>query len=250
MLRTISVALAVAGMFLSGCSTAKQTHTSRTAKEQLLISHSIDQALDKVDLSPFRGHAVIVEAQHLDCVDKGYVLASLRHRALMSGATLVESRDKAEVVLEVRSGGVGTDSTDMFIGTPELAVPGPLPISLPEVRLLSRTEQSGTAKIGIAAYDAKSGTPLGLGGMTVAQSDDRNWYVFGAGPWKSGSIQTEMNESLRPQPAHNTVPHHVAFAAPSSTAAEPEAARVRLASEESNGAAAPEAEAGRVPWAE
>ncbi len=248
MTRTAWSAVVLAAVVTCGCSTAKQSHTARTAKEQLLISHSIDQALDKVDLTPFRGHPVFVEAQHLDCVDKGYVLASLRHRALMSGATLVESRDKAEVVLEVRSGGIGTDSTDMFIGTPELAVPGPLPISIPEVRLLSRTEQSGTAKIGLAAYDAKSGQPLGLGGMTVAQSDERNWYAFGAGPWKSGSIQAEMRDSLRPQPTQPPVPHHVAFATPGD-AAEP-AARVRLASEET----APEASAGgesnRAPWAD
>lgn len=67
---------------LAGCTSTKQSNTARTATEQLLISNAVDQSLNKVDFSSLSGSAVFVEEKHLDCVDKGYILGSIRHRLL------------------------------------------------------------------------------------------------------------------------------------------------------------------------
>lgn len=218
-------------VFVAGCASTKTSNTARTAQEQLLISNSVDQALNKVDFSAFNGSKVFIDEKYLECVDKNYVVGSVRHRALRSGARLVEKSDDADVIVEVRSGGVGTNISDMFVGSPELAVPGPFPISLPEVRLLSKQSQTGIAKIGIVAYDAKTRTMLGDGGMTVAQSDDSNWYLLGVGPYQNGSVREEVSNGLRTQPAtYQPLPYNVAFDDPQSgTPTDPGTGRVQWA---------------------
>jgi hypothetical protein len=236
--------LLVAGLLcccLSACNTTKMSNTARTGTEQLLVSSSIDRALDKVDFSNFRGQHVFIEDKQLDAVDKGYLLGSVRHRVLNADATLVDAKDKADVVLEVRSGGVGTDSSDMFLGMPGLSVPL-LPISLPEIRLVSRSTQTGIAKIGLAAYEAKSGRPLGVGGVAEAQSNDRNWYVFGVGPWESGTLKEEVKAANQSPGDFTTVPTTaVAFAEPSAPGRL--SGLVQPASQESDAANKPPAQA-------
>ena len=66
--------------FVAGCATMKESDTARTGVEQLLISSSIDRALDKVDFRPITNAKVYVEQKYLDCVDKNYVISSIRHR--------------------------------------------------------------------------------------------------------------------------------------------------------------------------
>lgn len=199
-------------VFAVGCASTKTSNTARTAQEQLLISNSIDQALNKVDFTAFNGSKVFIDEKYLECVDKNYVVGSVRHRALRSGASLVEKSDQADIIVEVRSGGVGTNISDMYVGMPELSVPGPFPLSLPEVRLLSKQAQTGIAKIGIVAYDAKTRQMLGDGGMTMAQSDDSNWYVLGIGPYQNGTVREEVANGLNTQPAtYQPLPYNVAF---------------------------------------
>ncbi|MBT4865411.1 MAG: hypothetical protein HON53_09865 [Planctomycetaceae bacterium] len=204
----LNLLLLVAG---AGCTTMKTTDTARTAKEQLLISNAVDQALDKIDFGAFSGRAVFLQDKYVDCIDKNYLLGSIRHRAFGVGARVVDKQEDADIVLEARVGSVGTDNAEMFIGVPKMNVPGPIPISVPEVRLLTRASQTGTAKIGLVAYDAKSMEPLGDGGVSLARSDDNNWFVFGLGPYQNGSVRNEVASSLRSGENKSDVPNRVAF---------------------------------------
>jgi hypothetical protein len=195
----------------SGCTTMKTTDTARTAKEQLLVSNSIDQALEKVDFAAFSGRAVFLQDKYVDCVDKNYLLGTIRHRAFGAGARVVDKQEDADIVLEARVGSVGTDNAETFVGLPKLSVPGPVPISLPEVRLLTRANQTGTAKIGLVAYDAKTMEPLGNGGVSLARSDDNNWFVFGLGPYQNGSVRNEVASSLKSDGTKGGLANRVAF---------------------------------------
>lgn len=201
-------------LLLTGCTTAKTSHTPRTAKEQLLISNSVDQALDKIDFRPFGGYRVFLEDKYLESVDKNYIVGSIRHRLLYAGAALAPKLEEADIILEPRSGGVGTDHQDSFVGVPELSVPGPFPISTPEVRVLSRETQTGIAKLGLVAYDAKTGTVLGSGGTSLARSDDNNWFVLGMGPYQHGSIHREAERGLDQPGQRIPLPNQVAFDRP------------------------------------
>ena len=42
-------------ILLAGCGTTRVTDTARSATEQLLISHSIDQAISEMDVTALRG---------------------------------------------------------------------------------------------------------------------------------------------------------------------------------------------------
>lgn len=180
----------------------------------MIVSHAVDTALDKIDFTPFTGHAVFLNDKYVECVDKAYVVSSVRHRVLKAGGRLVDSADASDVVVELRSGAVGTTSSNSYIGIPEIVLPGML--TLPEVRVAERKNQKGTAKLGIVAYDPKTGEALGTGGMTLAQADDNNWYFVGAGPFRTGSVSDEISMRTRGPAAHRytTLPTVVSFTRP------------------------------------
>lgn len=209
-------ALLLAGIVGSiGCTSTNSSNTARTATEQMLISNAVDQSLSKVDFQAFGGRKVFVEEKYLDCADKNYVASSVRHRVLMQGGQIAAKPEEADVIVEVRSGAVGTNSSNSFLGIPQIQIPGMF--STPEIKLVNRVNQTGMAKIGLVAYDAKSHQVLGDGGMSLAKSADNNWYVLGIGPWQNGSVKKEIE---RGQPRYASqpwieVPPQVAFAAPS-----------------------------------
>jgi hypothetical protein len=207
-------------LMVAGCTTARQSNTARTAREQLLISNAVDQALSKVDFASFQGQRVLVDEKYLDCTDKGYVIGSIRHRLMLNGATIAAKPEEADVVMELRSGGVGTDDADSYLGIPQIVLPGML--TLPEVKLVTRTRQSALAKIGMVAYDAKSHQLLGAGGVSSSLSDDNNLFVMGIGPFQSGTARRELQETTVRQvnEPNQSLPTTVAFNANFESASE------------------------------
>lgn len=198
----------------SGCTTFKTTNTARSSTEQLLISNAVDQSLNKIDFQPFANHAVFLDEKYVDCVDKAYVLASIRHRLLHVGARLVDKIEDSEVALQPSVGTLGTSDVNSFIGVPEITLPGML--TLPEIRLVTRTRQVGVAKIGLVALDPKTRTALGEGGIVLAKSDDTNTSVLGIGPFQSGTIREEVERSTTGTAGYARVrmPVQVAFQQP------------------------------------
>src|SRR6476660_4840215 len=103
--RTFCILVAGLACLLGGCTSTKQSNTARTATEQLLISNAVDQSLNKVDFTPLAGSCVFVEEKYLDCVDKGYILGSIRHKLMQAHATIAGKAEEANAIMEVRSGG-------------------------------------------------------------------------------------------------------------------------------------------------
>ena len=182
-------------VFLLGCTTTRTTDTARTGLEQLLISNAVDQTLNKTPLPDVSGKKVYLDSQYLDCVDKGYLIATLRQRLFNQGARLVDAKENSDVTVEVRSGGIGTDSVNSFVGMPSVALPGPMPLDLPEVRLWEKESQFGTAKIGVVAYQTESGDMVHDSGRQLARADVSRWSVMGIGPFQSGTVREEVNRA-------------------------------------------------------
>ncbi len=187
--------LMMLGLVVTGCATTRMTDTPRTAVEQLLISQAVDLALGRIDFAPLNGRKVFVQEKYLDGVDKNYVAASVRHRVLTTGAQLVDKESEADVIIEVRNGGLGTDRTESFIGSPQISLAGPLALQIPEVQVVTNKRQTATAKIGIVAYDARTRRSLGAGGVSIARADANNWFILGMGPFQSGSVRKEMQQA-------------------------------------------------------
>ena len=188
---------AIAALILAstlGCATTKTSNTARTATEQLLLSNAIDQSLNKVDFSAMHGRKVFLDPAYLDGVDKQYVLASLRHHLLYNGVSLAVAADKADVILEPRSGGIGTDTTESYYGIPGISLPGGM-FTMPEIKLVTRINQNATAKIGLAAYDTGQRSIVGGGGVSIAKATHNNWNFMGVGPFMTGTMNKELSSA-------------------------------------------------------
>lgn len=184
----------LAGVLLCGvgCATQKESHTPRTGIEQLLISSAIDQSLDRIDLSALKGRTVFLETKYLDCVDKNYIIVSLHQRLMGIGAQLADKPEAAGAVVEVVSGGVGTDSEELFVGVPEIPLPPPSPIAIPKLGVFTRHKLNGTAKLLVVAYDSKSKAPILDSSVTMARSDHNTWSVLGSGTVTTGSVPEQI----------------------------------------------------------
>ncbi|MFO0084602.1 MAG: DUF6655 family protein [Pirellula sp.] len=173
-----------------GCSTMKQSDTSRTGLEQLLISNAVDQSLAKVDFRPISGAKVVIKSDLLDCVDKNYIILATKSKLLANKCTIVDKSEDADVQVEIASGGVGTDRTELVVGTPE--IPLGLMGSIPKVNFYERNKAMGTAKLVVVATDVKSKQPVINSGYALARSDHQHWSMLGAGPVLSGSVATDL----------------------------------------------------------
>ena len=192
--RTIAILTAMLLILGSGCTTTRKTDTARTGIEQLLISNAVDQTLSKMAMPPVNGRKVFLDAQYLDCVDKGYVVASVRQKLLDQGAHLVAGAEGAEVTIEIRAGALGTDNVNQYVGVPSVAVPG-VPLELPEVKVWERNSQYGTAKIGLVALETETGKLIFDSGRPLSRADDSHWAVMGIGPFRDGTVYNEVQEA-------------------------------------------------------
>ncbi|HEY8505671.1 MAG TPA: DUF6655 family protein, partial [Gemmataceae bacterium] len=175
-----------------GCGSTRSTDTQRCATEMLLVSNAIDQAVNRLDFSALRDQPVFLDVQYLDnTVDKGYLISSVRQHLAAHGCLLREKREEAEYVVELRSGGVGTDRYELLIGVPQMnlstIVPGQ-PSYIPEIPFAKKTDQHGIAKIAAFVYHRESGRALGQSGTLEGTSTAKDTWVLGTGPFRRGSI--------------------------------------------------------------
>ncbi len=187
--------LTMAATLMTGCASTTTSNTARTGTEQMLLSAAIDRAMSNVQFGDLAGYSVFVDDKYLDSVDKGYLVGSLRHRILQAGGRLAPAADQADLVMEPRSGGVGTDNQESFVGIPAIGIPG-LPIELPEVKLITRSTQMGTAKLGLVCYDPKTGQAVGDGGGSTALTHNNDTFVLGVGPFRSGSVLEQRERAV------------------------------------------------------
>jgi len=135
---------------------------------------------------------VFLETKYLDCVDKNYIIIAMHQRMLASGAVLSDKPETADVIVEVGSGGVGTDGQELFVGVPEIPLPPPSPVAIPRMNIFTRTRLNGTAKVVVVAYDAKTRMPVINAGWSLARSDQNTWNFLGAGPIQTGLVPDQI----------------------------------------------------------
>jgi hypothetical protein len=184
------------------------TDTTRTATEQLLISCAVDQALSQLDFRPLTGKPVFCDAQYLEgTVDRGYVISTIRQQLLATGCILQDDRAKATYVVELRSGGIGTDHHSLLVGVPQMTVPTFLPgqpSQIPEIPVAKKTDEQGVAKIAVFAYNRLTGQRVWQSGTVEGVSDARDFWIAGMGPFRAGTILhgTELAGEQLPNPLH------------------------------------------------
>jgi hypothetical protein len=182
---------------LVGCGTTKWTDTSRSATEQLLISDAMDRAVSGLDFRALAGKEVWLDTKPLQgATDSAYLISSLRQHMLASGCILRENQADAKYLVEVRSGAVGTDLHELVYGVPRVDIPALIPVTsgvavppnIPEVKLVTRTDQRAVVKLAVFAYNRETGRPVWQSGIVPTESTAKAIWIFGAGPFQRGDI--------------------------------------------------------------
>lgn len=198
--RTIPILLLAALTLLPACtSTIRTTDPARTATEQFLLSQAASLAVSQLTVEGLRGRRVFVDDQYFAASESKFVLGELRNRLFLGGVQLVPERKLAQVILEVRSGGVGIDRADYLLGLPSLVLSAgedgdntstSTPIATPELALLKNINQVGVASVAFIAYWADTGEVVASSGPFIGRTTRDDWWVFGFGPRTVGNIPT------------------------------------------------------------
>jgi hypothetical protein len=192
----VLAALAV-WVFASGCATIRVTDPPHSATEQFLLSGAAGSAINQLSMNGLRDQRVWVDVQYLTSAkepsyEHSYLVGELRARLLKEGVRFAEDRSQADVIVEVRSGGVGIDRTEFLLGIPAVAVPGAatasIPITTPELAILKSTKQRGFASVAIVAFRARTGELLSQSGPFVGRTARDDYWIFGTGPRTLGNI--------------------------------------------------------------
>lgn len=194
----LSIGLVCALMVLSGCASLRITDPSRTATEQFLLSQAAIEAVKPFSFVVLRGHKIFVEDTYFAAAEKEFVLGELRAKLLLSGVQISAKREQAEIVLEVRSGGVGIDRYETLLGLPSIgtsaaaaAAGAGVPVAsivTPEIAITKSVKQIGFASVAYVAYWADTGEVVDSSGPSVGKAFRDDWWLFGFGPRTIGTI--------------------------------------------------------------
>ncbi|MHB0957350.1 MAG: DUF6655 family protein [Pirellulaceae bacterium] len=193
------IGISLVAVALAGCGTTK----SRRATEQLLMSDAVDRSVASIDFRPLSGLRVYLDTTYVknipgqDFVNADYIVSSVRQQMVGAGCLLVETLETAEYVAEMRVGTLGTDSHELVYGLPannalssaaSLVPSAPTIPVIPEISVARKGDERGAAKIALFAYHKSTRRPVWQSGMAQAHSSSKDTWVFGAGPFKSGTI--------------------------------------------------------------
>lgn len=199
-LRHFASLLPLLFLLLAGCGTALQ----RNGTEQLLLSDSVDRAIDQLDLSGLAGRKVYLDTEYMKTfkgtniyINSDYMISALRQKMTTSGLQVETTRTEADYILEARVGALGTDTMEVTYGIPSSngigaaanAVSGiPVMPVIPEISFGKRNGAVGISKVVVYAYHRDTGVPVWQSGAAVARSDSRDSWLLGIGPLTQGSV--------------------------------------------------------------
>jgi hypothetical protein len=192
---TLCVLLASANV---GCATIRVTDPARTATEQFLMTEASVRAIEQLSANALRDRLVYIDSTYLSVTEQQFLLGELRAKMLASGVRLVPLRETAQIVLEVRSGGVGIDRHDYLLGVPAVVLSqggstpsaGGVPLITPEIAIIKNIKQRGFASVAFVAYWANSGELIASSGPFIGRTLREDYFFFGTGPRTVGNIPT------------------------------------------------------------
>ena len=140
---------------LAGCTSSNITEPKRSGIEQLLLSTAVDEALAEVELPDVQGEDVFIDTAYFESYDHPYVLGAIRALLNQNGARLKTKREDATLIVEPRSGALGTDSATSLLGIPEVPLLVPTTgggATTPEISLYASHTFDTVSKLALLAY--------------------------------------------------------------------------------------------------
>jgi hypothetical protein len=194
----VGVRLAAILLFLGGCASIRITDPAHTATEQFLLSHAAIEAVKPFSFEVLRGRKIYVDDTYFAASQKEFVLGELRAKLLLAGVQILTKRDACEIVLEIRSGGVGIDRYESLLGIPAIgaaastaATGAGVPVTgiiTPEIAITKEIKQIGYASVAYVAYWSDTGEVVDSAGPSVGKVYRDDWWLFGFGPRTIGTI--------------------------------------------------------------
>lgn len=176
---SLSICVGCVLVLLSGCTVSRNvTLTPRSSIEQQLLVRSLERALARIDLQPFKDRRVFVQAYGLTA-DRDFALEFIKAHFRQRGLDLVNDEKSAELNLKVFLGAFGVDHAEQLIGIPKSVAPV-ISVPTPEIALYKSAQNHGYAELEIYAFDETAKrfvekTPRAIG---QAKYDDYTLLVF------------------------------------------------------------------------
>jgi len=196
-----------------GCATIRITDTPRTADEEFLLTQAATHAVGKLSLDALRGRSVWLTSEYAFSTtrpfeqsfltdevrapqfENAYLIAELRSRLLALGARLAGSRDRCDIVLEVRTGALAINRADFLLGIPALALGGAassgvnnLAVATPDLAIYKNTKQDGYASVAVVGYWRNTGEVVVNSGPFVGHTHRYDFFIFGYALEPQGDI--------------------------------------------------------------
>lgn len=197
--RTIWLVAVTAPLLAIGCGTTK----SHSGTDQLLLSNAIDRSIERIDFRDLEGEKVYFDTKFINPVkgaefaNSDYIISSLRQQMFAAGCRLQDKAESADFIVEARVGALGNDSHEVVYGIPAnnglhsaaALMPQAPPVpTIPEISLAKRNDNVGVTKIAAFAYHRETRVPVWQSGISQARGRAKDTYLFGAGPFQSGTI--------------------------------------------------------------
>ena len=217
---TLGAFLLLMALLAAGCATSDMTNPPRAITEQLLLSTAADRAMTNHDFSAFNHKKVYVDSTYFEGYDSKYALGAVRDALSSAGALLVDAVTNCDIIIQARSGGLSTDSSDSLIGVPKMGMPVPLSgaLQIPEVALWKSQKQNSIAKFALLAYDRDTREHIYSSGPLVGRAYNNYFKLLGIITWTSTDIPEKKKHkkhkshppqkpAVTPPPSGSAVPH-------------------------------------------
>ena len=170
-------------IFLTGCSTFRYTYPPRTATEQYLLSYAGIQSINKLEMPDTSGKKIFIEDAYFESVDQKFMIGQIREHLLTDGALLVSDKEQSELLVEIRSAGVGINTRELLLGIPSIPIPFPFyesgVMALPEVVIFKRTKNEAFASLAATAYERGNGNIVCCSGPEVGNTLKIDYNIVG-----------------------------------------------------------------------
>ncbi len=170
-----------------------------------LVNVASSRAVDQLRVDSLRDQRVFVDTSYLygqgiqinTAQDQAFLVGEVRAKLLRSGARLMNTREEANVVVEVRNAILGVDRFEYLLGIPAIRAPGAdvesVPLLLPELAILKNLRQRGYSSVALVAFYTETGAILDESGPVVGETSREDYWFLGIGPQTSGDIPTIQN---------------------------------------------------------
>ncbi|HXE53647.1 MAG TPA: DUF6655 family protein [Tepidisphaeraceae bacterium] len=183
-----------------GCATMRVTDPAHTADEEFLMTEAAVRAVGQLSFGALRGRSVWVVGEYVFSTtqpfdqsflsnevrspqfQEAFLIAELRAKLLQAGVRLAPTRERADIIVEVRSAALSINRVDFLLGVPAGSfggAAGAAAATNPELALFKSVKQDGFASVAIVGYWRNTGELMVTSGPFIGRTHRYDYFVFG-----------------------------------------------------------------------